>query len=149
MSSDTRKRLGLFLGVFFAALIGCGIGCVIAINLSHKEKAPAAGGTHDWLHEQLGITAEQHLGLEQIEARFAKREAELVAALATAKSDLGDVMAEDKAFTPRVTTSIEKIHHAMAELQKATLEHLFEMEEALTPEQYDLLIELASESLFE
>ena len=44
---------------------------------------------------------------------------------------------------------MEKIHHAMAELQKATIEHLFEMEDALTAEQYELLLQLAGDALDE
>ncbi|MFT5469052.1 MAG: Spy/CpxP family protein refolding chaperone [Verrucomicrobiales bacterium] len=150
MTADWRKSLPLLFAVFLAALFGCAIGCAIAMKLviggaavghmSHED-------AHDWLHEQLNLTAEQEVELEEIEARFASTESAREAALASANAELAKVLKEDRSYTPRVEAAVEKIHHAMAELQKATIEHLIEMEEVLTPEQYDRLLELAGDAL--
>ena len=59
----------------------------------------------------------------------------------------GQILEEERTFTPRVSAAVEDVHRAMAELQKATIEHLFEMEQALTAEQYNLLLKLAGEAL--
>ena len=32
---------------------------------------------------------------------------------------------EDKTFSKRVAAAVERIHHAQGELQKATIEHIF------------------------
>jgi hypothetical protein len=147
MKPNTRNRIPFFLGVFLAALIGCGIGCTIAMKMASSDGQPRKGDSHDWLHEQLEITPEQTLKLEVIEERFAERESNLREALFAANRVLGQVIKEERTYTPRVASSVEMIHHAMADLQKATLEHLFEMEEVLTEEQYDRLLQLAGDAL--
>lgn len=150
MSSDWRKSLPLLCVVFVTALLGCAIGCAVVMKLTmggdHQPETSHADA-HDWLHSQLNITEEQEVALEEIEDRFAETEAKLEAALAAANTHLAEVLKEDRTYSPRVEQAVDKIHHAMADLQKATVEHLVEMEDVLTPEQYDQLLELAGEAL--
>ncbi len=103
--------------------------------------------SHAWLHRELNLTEAQHKALEPIEAKFGERQRQLAAALRESKHRLAQVIAEDKAYTPRVTAAVENVHHCMGELQKASIEHVFAMRAVLTPEQGDKLLKLAQESL--
>jgi len=150
MNPAGKKSLLPLLGVFATALLGCVVGCSIAIHLFfgndiHREDVDP----HQRLHERLDISAEQEAGLEEMEKSFARREAELRSDLAAANAELAKVVREDGSFSPRVEAAVEKFHQAMAALQKSTLEHIFEMKSELTAEQYQRLLELASDALVE
>jgi nickel and cobalt resistance protein CnrR len=102
---------------------------------------------HQWLHEQLNITEEQDIKLEPIEAKFADRKKALEAEMHQANRELAKAINEDGNYSPRVQQSVDKIHTAMGELQKVTLEHLFEMHSVLTPEQRKKLNSLTTDAL--
>ena len=149
MNRLQRSKLLLLGAVFSVAFIGAGAGCwlVFCLQVGAPQLVDAHGGGHHWLHEQLDLSAEEHVRLEPIEIEFAQREKDLADALQEAKRQLAEAVEEDKAYTPRVSKAIEEIHGAMAALQKATIEHLFEMEEALSAEHYERLLRLAGDSL--
>lgn len=154
--TDKPKTLLLLGGIVLAAFIGCAFGCFFAIRLTAGEidpgarnELPHAADPHQRLHGQLGITEEQNVELEAIEAGFAEREEASKLRLRKANAELGRVLREDRTYSPRVEASVDEIHNAMAELQKATIEHLIEMEEVLTPEQFSRLLELTAEALAE
>lgn len=102
---------------------------------------------HQSLHEHLGISAEQEKKLEPIEEHFLARKAALTQAINNANSELGTAILADKSYSIRVKKAVEEIHHAQGELQKETLEHLFEMQTVLTPEQSEKLNQLAADAL--
>ena len=102
---------------------------------------------HQWLHEQLNLTAEQDNKLEPIEAKFAQRKKALEYEIHQANSELAKAINEDGNYSSRVKQSVDKIHHAMGELQKVTLEHLFEMHSVLTPVQRKKLNSLTTDAL--
>lgn len=102
---------------------------------------------HQWLHEQLNITSEQDTKLEPIEAKFAKRKRALEAEIHKANRELATAINEDGNYSVRVKQSVDKIQAAMGELQKVTLEHLFEMHSVLTPEQRTKLNSLTTDAL--
>lgn len=112
--------------------------------LGHRE---VTHDPHQWLHEQLNITEEQDIKLEPIEAKFADRKKALEAEMHQANRELATAINEDGNYSPRVKQSVDKIHAAMGELQKVTLEHLFEMHSVLTPEQRKKLNSLTTDAL--
>ena len=103
--------------------------------------------SHEWLHHELNLTEAQLKTLEPIEAKFGERQRQLAAALHEANRQLARVMAEDKAYTPRVAAAVEHVHHRMGDLQKASIEHVFAMRAELSPEQGDKLLALAQKAL--
>lgn len=109
----------------------------------------AAIDTHNWLHKELRVTPEQHKMLEPIEARYAERERGLRERMRQAHRELAAAIGKSKGSSPEVTAAVEKVHQHMGELQKASLEHLFEMRTVLTPEQGDQLLQLAQKGLEE
>jgi Spy/CpxP family protein refolding chaperone len=102
---------------------------------------------HAWLHRELELTPAQHEALQPIEDRFAGRQHELTEQLRAANRHLAQTMGEDKAFTPRVAAAVETIHHRMGDLQKASIEHVFDMRTVLTADQGDKLLDLAEQAL--
>ncbi len=102
---------------------------------------------HEWLHKELRVTPLQHKALEPIEARHAERERALREKMRQANRELAAAIAKSKGYSPDVATAVEKVHQHMGELQKASLEHLFEMRSVLTPEQSERLFQLAHDAL--
>lgn len=103
--------------------------------------------SHEWLHRELQLTPAEHEALEPTEAKFAAERQELAERLRAADRDLAKAIKEDGAYTPRVAKAVETVHHRMGELQKASIEHLFQMRAFLTPEQSDKLLRLTEEAL--
>lgn len=118
--------------------------CFFSNHIWHSMNAQDA---HQTLHDQLKITAEQDKRLEPIEQRFQTRKVELMATIKNANAELGKAIMADKSYSKRVKAAVEEIHRAQGELQKATLEHLFDMQSVLTPEQSDKLNRMAADAL--
>ncbi len=104
---------------------------------------------HEWLHKELGLTTEQDQRLIPIEHKFAERKKEIEVRIAAANRELSEIMLKDMAYSDRVKAGVEKIHHIQGELQKLTIEHFYEMQEVLTPEQTKQLHHLAASALLE
>jgi nickel and cobalt resistance protein CnrR len=102
---------------------------------------------HDWLHRELKLTADQERALGPVEAKFATRQRELAAALLEANRSLARIMGDEKAYTPRVAGAVEVVHQRMGDLQKASIEHVFDMRAVLSPEQGDKLLAHAQKIL--
>lgn len=137
------KRVILFFVAVVAVAGLAGFGTVQLSSHGPREHTAA----HDWLHRELKLTSEQERALEPVEARFGAKERELAAALLDANRSLARVMGEDKAYSPRVAAAVEAVHQRMGELQKASIEHVFEMRAVLSPEQGDKLLTLAQKIL--
>ncbi len=133
--------------VFVACLGGSYLGIGLSRGHSSEFVTHSGGATHAELHQAIVLTPQQEEKLIPLEAKAKKREDELRSSLNAANADLARVLANERSYSPEVEKAVEKIHKAMAKLQKATLEHLFEMEGILTSEQYDQLLQLAGESL--
>ena len=105
--------------------------------------------THEWIHQQLNLTADQIIALEPIEEQFQQRKRELLAQIWSANKELAQAIEGDQVYSTRVSAAIEKIHRAQGELQEATLRHVFSMKATLTPEQYKKLLDLTAVVLSE
>lgn len=138
------RILALLLAVAGVAFLTCWLtGRYVQRHHATHEATEA----HAWIHTQLDITAEQDKALEPIEQRFEEKKKHYSELMRIANKELAQAILEDRADSPRVGAAVERIHHAMGELQKATLQHIFEMQPVLTPEQYDKLIRLTAEAL--
>lgn len=126
---------GLYLGQHF-------------MNPPHMHTRDS-GGWHQLLHDKLHITPEQDTKLEKIEKHYRQRRQYLEEHLRLANMELADAIKADKAYSPRVQAATDKIHMAMGELQKSTLEHLFEMRPILTDEQNRKLEQMVTDALYE
>lgn len=104
---------------------------------------------HAMVHHDLDLTADQERRLEILETRFAQRRAALEAELRTANAELAAAMASSKRYGPEVQAAVDHFHHAMGELQKETIEHVFEMRSLLDPAQAETFDRRVSEALTE
>jgi Spy/CpxP family protein refolding chaperone len=137
-----RKTLFFLLAIaLVAALATYG-----TLRWSHRPTVDEVA-SHEWLHHELNLTEAQLKTLEPIEETFGEKQHQLAEALHDANRQLARAMAEDKAYTPRVTAAVEHVHHRMGDLQKASIEHVFAMRAELTPAQGDHLLSLAEKAL--
>lgn len=138
------KKAILFLAAIAAV---AALACYFTLSWSQHRVTADEVMSHDWLHRELKLTDAQLNALEPVEAKFGDRQKQLAAALRDANRQLARAIAEDKAYTPRVTAAVEHVHHSMGDLQKASIEHIFAMRAVLTPEQGDKLLVLAQQAL--
>ncbi len=115
---------------------------------SHDHHTDSAGW-HEVLHDRLNITAEQDKQLVDIEKRYRQRRLYLEEQMRLANMELAEAIKVNTSMSPQVQAAIDKIHHAMGELQKVTLEHLFEMRPILTDEQNQKLEQMITDALYE
>ena len=139
----------VILGFFAAVVAVAALSSYCTLHWVAARQPAASVAAHDWLHKELHVTAKQHKALEPIEARFAEKERVLRERMRAANHDLAAAIAKPGGYSPEVTAAVEKIHFHMGELQKASLEHLFEMRMVLSPEQNEKLIQLAQKALEE
>lgn len=135
------RALTLLAVVAVVACIACWF---TARHLNHRENGM---DSHEEIHRQLGITPEQGKALESIEQRHAEQKKHYEELLRIANDELGKAILEDRSDSARVKAAVARIHQAQGELQNATLQHIFEMQPVLTPQQYDKLLKLTAEAL--
>lgn len=102
---------------------------------------------HSFVHDELELTNEQHQALEEIEGKFAVKRSSLELSLRAANAKLAEAMDEEHEYGPKVALAIETVHERMGELQKATVEHVFEMRGILTADQQKIFDQRVSEAL--
>ncbi len=133
----------LLLAVLLAGLAGC-LGAIAADRwLNHEDN----GSLHQFVHEELVLTEDQNSRLETLEARFAVERAALESSLRAANARLAQAMDAEHEYGPEVSAAIDDVHGQMGELQKATVQHVFDMREILEPEQQRLFDRKVSEAL--
>ena len=138
-----KTVFGFFIAVIAVAALSAF--CTLRWKAEHMPTAPA--DSHQWLHDQLKLTPAQHAALDPIEARYAQKQHLLMRQLQDANRELSRAMGEGKAYSAAVSAAVEKIHQHMGEMQKLSIEHVFEMRQVLTPEQGDKLVQLAQQAL--
>ena len=138
------RELRLILLVALTAFAVCGLSNRLFFS-------PTVVGEEDadkWLEVQLKLDDAQRAKLAEVEARYELRKAELGAKIRTANAGLAKAIMEDKTYSPRVKAAEVEIHNSQGELKRATLEHFFEMQPHLTPQQRETLIRLAANALY-
>lgn len=115
---------------------------------AHDHPRDSSGDAfHEWLHSQLGITAEQEEQLAPIEQSYAEKRGAILDRIEAAGHELAVVLEKTPVNRPSVDAALEKIHEAQGELQQVTIGHFLEMKEALSPEQAAKLLRWTRESI--
>lgn len=104
---------------------------------------------HEWLHENLGITAEQESRLLPIESRYESERRRLHAAIGRAGEKLAAAIRENEPGSEAIAAARRDLTRLQGELQQATLDHFFAMKEHLTPEQGERLLEWTRQSILD
>lgn len=129
--------------VLLSLLAGLG-GAVVGQRLAAP---PAPVSLHDRLHDALQLTAAQERGVEQLESGFARQHITHEAAMRAANAKLAAAMLREGRYGPGVAAAIDDVHHAMGDLQKASIDHMFAMRAVLTPDQQQRFDRMIAESL--
>ena len=114
---------------FIAGALGVVVGLSLGANSARHASLDAI------IHRDLGLSAAQDAAIEAIETRYAARKSQLEGQMRAATRDIAAAVSEDSSYTPRVEQAVDRFHMAMGELQRATIEHVFEMRAVLTPAQ--------------
>nr|WP_310522695.1 periplasmic heavy metal sensor [Polymorphobacter sp.] len=130
MTPKLRHALLVALIAFCAGLAGAWVGRTII-----AAPSPPPVELHDFLHNQLDLDASQRARLEALEAGFAVRKRTLESQLQANNAALARAIDLEHGEGPEVTAAVDRSHHVMGELQKATLAHIFAMRALLRPGQ--------------
>ncbi|MAC59293.1 MAG: heavy metal resistance protein [Novosphingobium sp.] len=104
-------------------------------------------GIHEFVHKELRLTASQETQLEGLEQNFAVQHSQLELALRAANANLARAMNEEHRYGPKVGAAIDQVHARMGDLQKATVQHVFNMRALLDPQQQKAFDREVSEAL--
>ncbi len=137
--------IGLLLAV---AAVAC-IACIFTMRFTQERSRISHADAHLWIHTQLGLTAEQEKQLGPIEQRYDEQKKHLGELIRLANMELAQALLSDKGDSPRVKAALAKIHESQGHLQDATLRHVFEMKPALKAEQYEKLLNLTANALYQ
>jgi len=134
------------LGFFVAVVVVAAVSSFCTVQWM-QSRGVATGDPHEWLHSELKITSEQHRALAPIESKFAEQNRVLRERLRTANHELAVAIRQGQPDSPAIAAAVGQIHLRMGELQKVSIDHVFEMRRVLTPEQGDKLLQLAEQGL--
>lgn len=102
---------------------------------------------HQLVHEDLHLTPGQQRSMAALEREHAARRQALEAEMRAANADLARAIEARHAYTPQVQAAVDRLHHAMGELQKETILHVLAMRSVLTPQQAARFDAVVSRSL--
>ena len=145
--SHTRLLLWS-LGTVIAAAVIAWITVRLTAPAPDSEATHSEASFHQWLHENLEITAEQEKVLHPHETAYEEARRKQRDAIESAGADLAEaIRSSGDAEAPKVEAARQKLVEAQGELQRLTLEHFFAMKEHLSPEQGEKLLRWTQESI--
>lgn len=125
-----RWPLGHIILVFVAAITGVFIGRTLLPD--HHQQGSEL---HVLLHHDLKLDSGQQQKLELLEQAFAVHNRALELELRADNARLAEAIEAEHGNGPGVEAAVDASHHAMGELQKATLAHVFAMRQILRSDQ--------------
>jgi len=142
------RSFSRYLFVAFVAVLAAVAAMWIGRSLPYRHDV-SGGRLHSIMHKELDLDPEQDARIDMLEARFASRREALEAELLQANRDLAAAVASEHEYGPAVERAVDRSHHAMGELQKATLSHVFAMRAVLRPDQAAVFDKAVAEALTE
>ncbi len=130
MTPKLRHALLVALIAFCAGLAGAWVGRTFI-----PAPPPPRSELHDFLHNHLDLDAGQRARLELLESAFAVQKRTLEGQLRANNTELARAIDREHGEGPEVTAAVDRSHHVMGELQKATLAHIFAMRALMRPDQ--------------
>jgi len=128
-----KKGLKSFVLMTLVAVVAAAAGAWGCASLMlRKQDTP---GLHAIIHQELKLDPAQSARIRDIETRFSSQRNTLEAEVRSANRELAEAIAASQGNSPAVQAAVDHFHFAMGNLQKATIAHVFEMREVMTPEQ--------------
>lgn len=101
---------------------------------------------HQWMHQELALSLEQHRILEPLELAYEKERAGLRQEIADAGAALA-LAVKNSEPAAAVLARQSSVNEAQGRLQQATLRHFLEMKQHLTPAQAEKLAHWTHDSI--
>lgn len=140
-----NRHAALSLWMVGTIMIAAGTSFAVHQWQAHAESTQP--DFHHWMHDHLELTPRQQQALEPVEHRFENTRLEIEARINTAGQDLAAAVRAGDGHSPAIDDALQRLHTAQSELQKATLDHFFEMKESLDPEQAEKLLQWTHDRL--
>jgi nickel and cobalt resistance protein CnrR len=119
---------------FISAIAGAGlIGAVAAIGViavSHSLR-PSSPDLHHLLHEAVPLNPDEQARLKASETQYEIRRQAIEARMKVANGQLAAAIKANPGWSPQAEAATKEVEAAAAALQRATLEHVFEMRSGL------------------
>jgi len=131
--------------VLVAALVSLAVTRVTLENAGLGEHSEE--NFHEWLHENLHISAAQEEALLPHEQSFERLREEQRAEIARLGRQLAETIRTQGAESPEVQAAQRRLLEAQGELQRVTLSHFFAMKQHLDPEQGEKLLQWVHDSI--
>jgi len=110
--------------------------------------APAHGpASHQWLHDELGLTDEERSALDAMEAAYQRDRTALQKEFDAARQHLADVIVRNGHYGPEVTEAVHALHAVHGRLQDLAIQHYYDMLAKLPPNKQERLRGLAVKAL--
>lgn len=130
MSGHSRKRP--LAAILIGSAVGVTVALMLAFGIHQFDHQPA--DLHARLHQAVPLDPQESQFLEIKEREFARRRQQIEGRLQTANEQLATAIARDPRWSPDVEAATRYVEQAAADLQRATLVHIFEMRSGLKPE---------------
>ena len=144
-----RRPLPFF--VFFLILVVVSaLVAVVSVRLlsPHSDwSAHDQAHGHQWLHEELDLTAKESAAIDAFEGPFRTERARLQKEFNTRVQTIAALLESSSELTPAVTQAVHELHIVHGELQELSIAHYFEMLSVLPPEKQERLRKLAVDAL--
>ncbi|NOW45124.1 hypothetical protein FHW96_001279 [Novosphingobium sp. SG751A] len=122
--------------LMLSTIAGALIGVIVATGLATAWDAAGHRDSdlHQRLHHAVPLDAQEQVTLDAKERAFAERRKAIEVDLQMANGRLADAIARTPSWSPQVEAATRDVEKAAADLQRATLVHVFEMRAGLKPE---------------
>lgn len=148
--SQVRSILWAFGTVVIAALVSFFVSRYSAEQVAQRKVEGASEQDfHQWLHDNLNISAAQERRLWPIEKEYEDQRRELRQEIKNAALQMAEAMREQGADSPEVLNSRKQLTEMQGRLQQATLDHFFAMKQHLDEGQREKLLQWTYESLID
>ncbi|RYD66221.1 MAG: periplasmic heavy metal sensor, partial [Verrucomicrobiaceae bacterium] len=124
-----------------------GVTAYLVVRTVTKPATVRSPELHEWMHEQLALTRQQHDALEPIEHDYEAQRERLKIEITNAGRDLAEAVRKGKSGSPEIEAALSRLSTAQAALQRATLVHFFAMRDHLDPAQAEKLLQWTHDSL--
>jgi multidrug efflux pump subunit AcrA (membrane-fusion protein) len=125
------SNLRFIMSVVAGALVGIALAGIIF--LAHELRNHRDSDLHTMLHGVVPLNPAEQAALDDKERAFVARRAQIEDQMRQANARLADAIAADPHWTPQVEAASRQVEQAAADLQRATLVHIFEMRAGIEP----------------
>ncbi|AVA33745.1 nickel and cobalt resistance protein CnrR [Cupriavidus metallidurans] len=126
------RTFRLSVSTLVGALVGV-LMAIVGVYVTHSTEEPHTS-LHEMLHDAVPLDSNEREILELKEEEFTARRREIESRLRAANGKLAESIAKNPQWSPEVEEATREVERAAADLQRATLVHVFEMRAGLKPE---------------